>query len=264
MDRPLDLLGHTVFITGAANGMGRAISLGIAKAGGNVFLAGRDLAALERVAQEARQYGIEAHALACDVTDEASVRLAVAAAVDANAKGALGLVNVAGGTGPSGKTLWEHELHEVRSIYDVNLIGPFLTMKQFLPVMIERGCGSVVNIGGTFGHKGAAEASAYASTKWALRGLSKSAALEAGPAGIRINIVSPGAVDGARLERQFAEAAAREGMTPESVYQRFTVQTALGRASKDTDVANAVIFLLSDAARNITGQDLLVDGGTIV
>ena len=176
----------------------------------------------------------------------------------------LGLVNVAGGTGPSGATLWEHSLDDVQDIFAVNVMGPFLTMKHILPLMIASGGGSIVNIGGTFGHKGAARASAYAATKWALRGLSKSAALEAGPHGVRINVVSPGAVDGARLDRQFAEAAEREGTTPALVYQRFVANAALGRASQDTDVANAVLFLLSDRAGNVTGQDFVVDGGVIV
>jgi 3-oxoacyl-[acyl-carrier protein] reductase len=146
----------------------------------------------------------------------------------------------------------------------VNVLGVFLLLRSLLPQLIARKGGSVVAIGGTFGFKGARNASLYASTKWALRGLIKSAALEAGSAGVRINTVSPGGVEGPRLTRQFAETAEMEGTSPEAVHARFAGGTALGRTSQDSDVANAVLFLLSDAAGNITGQDLLVDGGTVV
>ena len=88
---------------------------------------------------------------------------------------------MAGGTGPGGKTVWEHSLQEVEDIFAVNVYGPFLTMKHFLPVMIAARAGAVVNVGGTFGFKGAALSSAYGATKWALRGFTHSAALEAGP-----------------------------------------------------------------------------------
>ena len=77
-------------------------------------------------------------------------------------------------------------------------------------------------------------------------------------------MVSPGGVDGPRLTRQLSESAIRDGIAPEEAYDRFRRTTALGRMSQDADVAAAVLFLLSDAARNITGQDLLVDGGTVI
>ena len=114
----------------------------------------------------------------------------------------------------------------------------------------------MVNVGGTFGFKGAALSSAYGATKWALRGFTHSAALEAGPHGVRVNSVNPGGVDGTRLRRQLAEAAERTGAPYRKIYDDFAARSALGRMSSDIDVANAVLFLLSDAAGNITGQDL--------
>jgi NAD(P)-dependent dehydrogenase (short-subunit alcohol dehydrogenase family) len=258
------LSGQTVLLTGAAKGMGRAITLTLAEAGADVALAGRDTAACDAVAAEARALGRRATVHACNVTDEASVAAAIAAAWDAHDPAQWALVNIAGGTGPSGKLVWEHTMEEVREVFDVNLIGAWLTMKHALPRMIAARAGAVVNIGGTFGHKGVRKAWAYGATKWALRGLTKSAALEAGPADIRINLVSPGGVDGPRLTRQLGEAAAIEGIAPEEAYARFAASTALGRMSQDSDVAAAVLFLLGPGGRNITGQDLLVDGGTIL
>lgn len=264
MSHPFALAGRAVFVTGAAKGMGRAITLELAQAGADAVLAGRDTAALEAVAEEVRAQGRAGLVQRCDVTDEASVATAVAAAWEALQPAEWGLVNVAGGTGPAGKLVWEHELAEVREVFDVNLIGSFLTMKHFLPRMIAARAGAVVNIGGTFGFKGVRKAWAYGATKWALRGLTKSAALEAGTHGVRVNMVSPGGVDGPRLTRQLGEAAAREGRSRAEAYDAFCATTALGRMSTDRDVALAVLFLLGPGARNVTGQDLLVDGGTIL
>jgi NAD(P)-dependent dehydrogenase (short-subunit alcohol dehydrogenase family) len=258
------LTGQTVFLTGAAKGMGRAITLELAAAGADVALAGRDVAACEGVAEEARAMGRTASVHACDVTDEASVAAAIAAAWAEHEGATWALVNIAGGTGPSGKLLWDHTMEDVREVFDVNLVGSWLTMKYALPRMIAARAGAVVNIGGTFGHKGVRKAWAYGATKWALRGLTKSAALETGAFGIRVNMVSPGGVDGPRLTRQLGEAAAAEGIPAEKAYARFAASTALGRMSTDRDVALAVLFLLGPGGRNITGQDLLVDGGTVV
>ncbi|SLN42292.1 SDR family NAD(P)-dependent oxidoreductase [Roseisalinus antarcticus] len=264
MSIPMGLEGQAVFVTGGAKGMGRAITLLLAEAGADLVLAGRDTDALEAVAEEARALGRAALVVPCDVTDEASVQSAVASATRTMTPASWGLVNIAGGTGPSGKMLWEHSVADYHDVFDVNVLGPFLTMKHMLPVMLGMQAGAVVNIGGTFGFKGVRQASAYGATKWALRGFTKSAALEAGPFGVRVNMVSPGGVEGPRLTRQLGEAAVREGIEPQEAYDRFCRTAALGRMSTDQDVALSVLFLLGPGGRNITGQDLLVDGGTIV
>ncbi|MGR3803400.1 SDR family NAD(P)-dependent oxidoreductase [Marinibacterium profundimaris] len=258
------LAGQTIFVTGAAKGTGRVITLELAGAGADIVLAGRDTAACDRVAEEVRAMGRRAAVVPCDVTDEAAVITAVAKAQRAIPSDHWGLVNIAGGTGPSGKMLWDHDLAEFEEVYAVNVTGPFLTMKHLLPVMNGQGRGCVINIGGTFGFKGVRQASAYGSTKWALRGLTKSAALEAGAYGVRVNMVSPGGVEGPRLTRQLGEQAAREGIAPEEAVDRFRATSALGQFSTDQDVALAVVYLMGPGGRNVTGQDLLVDGGTIV
>lgn len=260
----LSLEGRAVLLTGPAKGMGRDITLALAKAGADVALAARDVAAIEPVANEVTALGSRAEIIECDITHEASVGLAVEAAADAYGSSLYGLVNIAGAAGPDGAMIWEHTADDFHSLFDINVLGSFLTIKYMLPRLMQLGAGSVVNIGGTFGFKGVRKASLYGATKWALRGITKSAALEAGPAGVRVNMVNPGGVDGPRLTRQLGETAKREGRTYDDVYDSFRAASALGRMSTADDVAGAVLFLLSDAARNITGQDLLVDGGTIV
>jgi NAD(P)-dependent dehydrogenase (short-subunit alcohol dehydrogenase family) len=259
----LPLKNRAFVVTGPAKGMGEAITRAIAAAGGDLVLLGRDMAPIEALADALRADGCRVLACQADVTDEAAVARAVAAGA-ASFGGLFGAVNVAGVTGPAGRKLWEHSVADYHDVFGVNVLGTFLVMKAVLPVLIAGGGGSVVNIGGTYGFKGVREFSLYGATKWTLRGLTKSAALEAGGAGVRVNMVSPGGVDGPRLRRQLGEEAGRLGVSFDERYRGFAATSALGRMSTAEDVANAVLFLLSDAARNITGQDLLVDGGTIV
>ncbi|MEM7721989.1 MAG: SDR family oxidoreductase [Pseudomonadota bacterium] len=260
MPDQFNLNGMAVFVTGAANGMGAGISRVLHDAGASVVLAGRDMDALHGVSSGLPGSTV----LACDVTDEASVASAVQQALTSYPDHRWGVANVAGGTGPGGKTIWEHSLEDVEEIFAVNVYGPFLTMKHFLPVMIKAGTGAVVNVGGTFGFRGAPLSSAYGATKWALRGFTHTAAMEAGPSGVRVNSVNPGGVDGPRLQRQLGEAAERTGVPFQKLYHDFAGRSALRKMSSDIDIANAILFLLSDASGNITGQDILVDGGTVV
>lgn len=258
------LSGRAFIVTGPAKGMGPVIVRAIAAAGGDLALAGRDVAAIETIAGEVRNMGRRAIATQTDVTRDEDVAAAVAAAAEAFGDELHGAVNIAGVSGPTGRKIWEHTVEDFRELFDVNVLGTFLVLRHLLPRLVGSGHGSVVNIGGTFGFKGVREASLYGATKWTLRGITKSAALEAGAAGVRVNMVSPGGVEGPRLTRQLGEEADRQGIPYEERLARFAATSALGRMSTAEDVAAAVLFLLSDAARNITGQDLLVDGGTIV
>ena len=258
------LLNRSVFVTGPAKGMGIAISLALARSGADLVLAGRDISAIEDVAEKVEAMGQAACVQQCDVTDDDSVASAVNRGRAAIGGRLDGLVCVAGIAGPSGKTLWQSTVEDYRRVFDVNVLGIILAMRHVLPHLINQESGSVVNIGGTYGFRGAPFDSLYAGTKWAVRGLTKSAALEAGPHGVRVNCVCPGGVDGPRLRRQLTERAEQENRTFQEAYDRFCASTALGRVSSPADVAESVVFLLSDAARNITGQDLVVDGGTII
>ncbi|MEH6500499.1 MAG: SDR family oxidoreductase, partial [Pseudoalteromonas distincta] len=131
-----------------------------------------------------------------------------------------------------------------------------------MPAMIEQGAGKIVNVGGTFGMRGRAGRMAYSASKWGLRGITKSFALEAGSYGINVNCVAPGMVDGPRFrDKVCANMANKLGITPEEAAIRHAEDYALKRVSTDNDVANACLFLASDVARQITGVDLPVDGG---
>jgi NAD(P)-dependent dehydrogenase (short-subunit alcohol dehydrogenase family) len=151
---------------------------------------------------------------------------------------------------------------EFDDIVRLNMNGCFHMIRAVLPGMIARRGGKIVNVGGTFGMRGRAGRMAYSASKWGLRGITKSFALEVGPFGINVNTVAPGMVDGPRFrDKVCAEMASRLGITPDEAAGRHAADYALRRISSDTDIANACLFLSSDVSRQITGVDLPVDGG---
>jgi len=257
----LQLKDKVTVITGPAKGMGRAVTLAFAREGASLVLAGRDTAAIEPVAQEARAMGVKAAVVACDLTDANQTEALARHAVEAFGRIDV-LVNVAGGSGPIGKTGWETSADEFNEIVQLNMAGCFNTMHAVLPGMVAQRSGKVVNVGGTFGMRGRAGRMAYSASKWGLRGITKSFALEAGPFNINVNCVAPGMVDGPRFrEKVCANMAKKLGITLEEAMTRHAADYALQRVSTDDDVANACLFLASDVSRQITGVDLPVDGG---
>ncbi len=257
----LDLKGKAGIITGPAKGMGAAISKAFALEGAKLALVGRDVQAIGPVADDIRTGGGEAIILRCDLTDAKQCD-----AASHEAKNTYGridfLINVAGGSGPIGKTGVETTPEEFDEIVTLNMNGCFHTMRSVLPTMMEQRYGKIVNVGGTFGMRGRAGRLAYSASKWGLRGITKSFALEAGPYNINVNCVAPGMVDGPRFrEKVCADMAAKHGITLEQAMERHAADYALKRVTVDDDVANACLFLASDASRQITGIDLPVDGG---
>jgi 3-oxoacyl-[acyl-carrier protein] reductase len=257
----LRLNGRVALITGPAKGMGAAVSLAFAGEGCLMALTGRDTGAIEPVAQEIRGSGGKAIVVSCDVTDTKQCEAAVAATQAAFGRLDI-LVNVAGGSGPIGKTGVETTAQEFRDIVDLNMTGCFNTMRAALPAMMAQRYGKIVNVGGTFGMRGRAGRLGYSASKWGLRGITKSFALEAGPYNINVNYVAPGMVDGPRFrDKVCADMAKRLGIGVEEAAARHAADYALKRVSTDADVANACLFLASDVSRQITGVDLPVDGG---
>jgi 3-oxoacyl-[acyl-carrier protein] reductase len=257
----LQLRDKVALITGPAKGMGRAVTLAFAKEGARLVLAGRDTAAIDPVASEARERGVETIVVHCDLTVASQTESLAARALEAFGQIDV-LVNVAGGSGPIGKTGWETTTEEFNEIVQLNMTGCFNTMRAVLPSMLERRSGKVVNVGGTFGMRGRAGRMAYSASKWGLRGITKSFALEAGPHGINVNCVAPGMVDGPRFrDKVCADMARKLGIGLEEAMTRHAADYALRRVSTDADVANACLFLASDVSRQITGVDLPVDGG---
>jgi 3-oxoacyl-[acyl-carrier protein] reductase len=258
----LKLEGRVAMITGPAKGMGAAITLAFAAEGAKLVLVGRDVNAIEPVADEVKQAGAQAIVVPCDLIDPAQCEVAAQKAKEAYGDRIDILVNVAGGSGPVGKTGLETTPEEFDDIVTLNMNGCFHTMRAVLPTMIAQRGGKIVNVGGTFGMRGRAGRMAYSASKWGLRGITKSFALEVGQYNINVNCVAPGMVDGPRFrEKVCADMAKRLNITLEEAMERHAADYALKRVTVDADVANACLFLASDASRQITGIDLPVDGG---
>jgi NAD(P)-dependent dehydrogenase (short-subunit alcohol dehydrogenase family) len=173
------------------------------------------------------------------------------------------LVNNSGVGGPSG-TLWEVDPEEWRATFEVNVFGVFLTTRAVLPVMIGQQSGSVVIIGSISGKRPLLGRSAYTATKTALIGLTRTLAVEAGGHGVRVNLISPGFVSGPRLDWVMAAQAQARGIGVGEVQREFEAESAMGRLTEPEDVAEAAVFLASDAAGGITGADLNVNSGVVM
>jgi NAD(P)-dependent dehydrogenase (short-subunit alcohol dehydrogenase family) len=246
----LDLSGRTVIVTGASGGIGGGIARRLAEAGASVvchYQGNRESA--EQVVASIREKGGKAEAAGADISGQSGVD-ALFGRAEAGFGAVSGLVNNAGWQPVAGfMDIGEADWNRMMA---VNAAGPFLLVRAFAERLRQSGGkgGSVVNIASIEGHLPAPGHSHYASSKAALLMLTKAAALELGGAGIRVNSVSPGLIHRDGLEEAW----------PEGV-QRWGNAAPLTRLGLPEDIGDAVLFLLSDAARWITGANLVVDGG---
>lgn len=260
----LGLEGKIAIVTGPAKGMGAAITLALAREGADLCLAGRDMAAIAPVAAQAKALGRKVIDVRCDVTSPADVDQLLARTQEAFRGRIDVLVNVAGGRGPLETAAWDTTPEQFDQILELNMKGCFLTMRAVAPTMQQQRSGKIVNIGGTFGLRGRALRMAYSASKWGLRGITKAFALELGPYNVNVNSVCPGMVDGPRFRKVCEEMAKRLSISVEQAMRKHAEEYALKRVSTDEDVANAVLFYASDVSRQITGQDIAVDGGWVI
>ena len=257
----MKLENRKAIVTGAAKGMGAAITTTLAREGADVLLAARDIAALEEVAAQVRKLGREAHVVACDVIEEAQVKAIVDKARDVFGGRIDILVNVAGVTGPIETPVQDIDVEDFTYVITANERGTFLPIKHVAPTMIAQESGKIVNIGGTSGLRGYPMRTSYSASKWAVRGITRTVALELGKHNVNVNAVCPGIVETPRMMKLCEAKAEKRGWTVEQVYQEYIQDMALQRVTTPQDIANAVLFLASDDARAITGQELAVDGG---
>src|SRR5262249_55277533 len=214
----------------------------------------------EALGAETSALGRKATVVATDVTDEPAVERLVTRTRDTFGRIDI-LVNAAGITGPIEMPVWEIKADDFDQVIAVNLRGTFLPTKHVLPTMIKQRYGKIVNISVTSGRRGDKYRAAYASSTGALRGVTRADALEAGPHNINVNALHPGIVGGDRMDKLCREKAKKRGWKPEQVYQEYVDEMALKRVTVAQDIANAVLFLVSDDSSNMTGQSVTVEGG---
>lgn len=256
------LEGKTAVVTGGGRGIGRAIALRCAEEGAAVAIAARSTGEIEEVAGLITDLGRRALAVVTDLRDAEQVdRLADTVARE------LGdvdlLVNNSGVAGPM-EVIWEIDPDAWRETIDVNLNGTYLCCRAFLPAMIARRSGSVIVIGSATGKRPLHGRTPYAASKLALVGLVRTLAWEVGEYGIRANLVSPGPVEGERLARVIEGQAKTKGLTVEEAGKQLAAGSPLQRFIPAEDIAEAVVFLASDAGASVTGEDLNVSAGLVM
>ena len=254
------LLENTVaVVTGGGRAIGRAIALNLAAEGADVVLAARSVEPMEEVAGQIRDCGQRALVLPMDLADPASVARGAQRALEEFGRVDV-LVNNSGVGGPS-RPLWEIEPQEWEETFRVNVTGSYLACRAFLPSMIQAGSGAVVFIGSASGKRPLVNRTPYTASKMALVGLVRTLATEVGPYGVRANLISPGAVEGERLDWVIEQQASARGVSVKQARADFSSASPLHRLVTAQDVARATVFLASSHAAAITGEDLNVSAG---
>jgi NAD(P)-dependent dehydrogenase (short-subunit alcohol dehydrogenase family) len=242
---------QVVLITGATSGIGKATAYAFAREGAKVFFCGRRKELGEQNAQEIKKFGGDATFMRADMRQEAEIKNFVASCVAKYGRVDIAFNN-AGVEAPP-KTLADLTLDEYNNVIATNQTGVFLSMKYELPIMIRQSAGCIVNTASVGGHRGFAMIGPYGASKAAVIQMTRIAALENAEKNIRINSISPGAVDTPMLHR----ALASWKTTPQVVAEGYPIK----RLSTSEEMARAVMYLCSDEASIITGADLDLTGG---
>jgi NAD(P)-dependent dehydrogenase (short-subunit alcohol dehydrogenase family) len=252
-----DLAGRTALVTGAGNGLGRAIALALAGAAARVILVGRTERTLRETADLGGGPSGRVVVAVCDVASPS--------AVDA-LRDSLGgedvslLVNNAGTGGPV-KAITEIEPAAWDEVFGANVRSIYLMCRAFLPAMYERGSGDVINIASVTGKRPLTRRTPYAASKMAVLGLTRTLAFEAGPRGVQVNSLSPGPCRGARMTRNFTAEAAATGTTYAQAEEAFVSRAALRRLVEEDEVARAVLAMLR--MPGLCGADIDLSAGMI-
>jgi NAD(P)-dependent dehydrogenase (short-subunit alcohol dehydrogenase family) len=246
--------GKVAFVTGAANGIGRAAAIAFAREGASVVVADVAEQANQETARMIQEIGGRALAVRCDVTRTEDVERALKAAIETFGRLDFAFNNA--GVEYAIKPLAEVSEQEWDRIVDIDLRGVFVCMKHEIPLMLEHGGGAIVNTSSGAGIKGFKGGAAYVAAKHGVVGLTKAAALDYAQSNIRINAVCPGIIDTPMMDR-FSGGTA-EGR------RAVIAQEPVGRMGTPEEIAAAVTWLCSDAAAFVVGHAMVIDGAQTV
>jgi len=242
--------GKVVLVTGGTSGIGKATAIKFARAGAKVVLSGRREKEGAEVVNEIRKLGGEGAFVRADIAKDADIQAMVQFTVDKFGKLDVAFNNAGvEWTGPLDRATEA----EYRRVFDINVWGVLNSMRHEIPAMLKNGGGAIVNTSSVAGHVGLAQVSVYIASKHAVEGLTKSVALEFAKQNIRVNAVAPGIIATEMFDR-FAGDELRDQIIS-------TVPVA--RVGAAVEIAAAVLYLASDAAKFTTGTSLVVDGGFV-
>ena len=254
------LQGKTAIVTGAGNGIGRAIAQAMAAAGAKIIVSDVLADDGERSAREIRESGGEAAFLRADVSQEDEVRSMVEGA--AKTFGTIDILVNNAGTGGNPGRAHETAVSDFDHVIGVNLRGTFLCTRFVIPHFLNKGAGGILNIASTYGLVAAPNAPAYCASKGAIINLTRQLALDYGPNHIRVNAICPGYID-TGLRRRRASLSPEELAAAVSRREKAAGMQPLGRQGQPGEVARVAVFLCSDAASFMTGSIVTVDGGCV-
>lgn len=255
---PALLTGRGAVVTGGGRGIGAAVARKLSRAGAGVVVTARSEDEIETVAEGLRAAGSTAHAVVCDVTDADSI-----AAMTARSQQLLGTVDIVvnnAGIARSAPFL-KVSLEQWESVHRVNATGPLLVTQAFLPGMLERGWGRIVNVASVASLHGARYITAYAASKHALIGMARCLAHELAETGVTVNSVCPSYVDTPMTDRNIEKISAKTGRDAEEVRAGLEQMQPGGRMITVDEVAHAVMTFVPDAAASMQGCELVIRGG---
>ncbi|GJD46682.1 2,5-dichloro-2,5-cyclohexadiene-1,4-diol dehydrogenase [Methylobacterium cerastii] len=256
MTQTHDFTGKVAFVTGATSGIGRATALAFAKAGAAVTVADVSEEGNLETARLIEEVGGRVLAVRCDVSKAEDVKAALDRTIQTFGKLDFAFNNAGIEQPVAPVSEIEDEDEDFDRLVAINLRGMFLCLKHQVPLLLRNGGGAIVNTSSGAGVKGIAGQAAYASTKHAVIGMTKSAALDYAKDGIRINAVCPGIIDTPMMQRF-------TGGTPEGL-ARVIAQEPVGRMGRPEEITAAVLYLCSDMAAFVIGHAMVVDGGQTV
>lgn len=249
----------SILITGGASGIGLAIGKGLAKQGATVFLTDTNITAAEHAAAELSENGLKVYAIKLDVTNQDDINNAVKSIKDISGKIDI-LINNAGIQHVS--KLEDFPVDRWKLLNDILLVGPAMLTREVLPSMRQNNFGRIINIGSIHGVVASPNKSAYVAAKHGLLGFSKVIALETANQNITINTICPSYVNTPLVAKQIANQAKENGISEEDVISDIMLEPMPKKSFIEMDeLLAAVSYLMSSAARNMTGQKLVIDGG---
>jgi NAD(P)-dependent dehydrogenase (short-subunit alcohol dehydrogenase family) len=255
------LRGQVVIVTGAGRGIGKAIAQASAEAGATVLLAARSAEELEKAAAEIRAKGKAAVAVPTDLVDKAASENLIKTAVDRFGRLDV-LVNNAGTNHIANLVMTKEE--DFRAVYELNVFAVFRLTKAALRPMIRAKSGRIINVSSVSAKVGAAYNSAYASSKAAVLGFTRSVAKETAQLGITVNAICPWHVDTELVREAMGKRAKMFGKSSDEYLEEIVGHSPQKRLIDASEVAGLALYLMSPEARGITGQSLNVCGGTVM
>jgi 3-hydroxybutyrate dehydrogenase len=247
-------------VTGGGRGIGAAVARALAAVGARVVVSARSIDEIENVAENLRRQGHEATAVTCDITDPEQVEALARESVEFLG-GVDILVNNAGiATSAPFKAI---SLEDWERVMAVNVTGPFLCTRAFIPGMIEAGWGRVVNVASVAGKVGQPYIAAYCASKHALVGLTRAVAVEVAAKGVTVNAVCPGYVDTPMTDRSVHNITSKTSLSEAEARDYLQKLNPQGRLMEPEEVAHLVVSLCAPLAKGINGQAVILDGGAV-